>query len=110
MSEGLIDELIAREKALINALDKDDIEALETALAAMGEGVSALRALGSWRETPGLIGRLKHALALAEAARIRIVYLMDRNDRRLDQLGFLTGQLDQASNTYGAHGRMSARS
>lgn len=101
MSDAVVAGLIAAETAMIAALDADDIDALEAALPIFGESVKKMKPAGAWRQTPGIADRLRHALALAEAARVRVRYLADRNVRRMDLLATAAGRFDCTPATYG---------
>jgi hypothetical protein len=92
--------MIAAETALIAALDADNLSAIEAALPMLGAGASSLRTDGVWRKTPEILDRLGNAIALADAARIRIRYLADRNQRRIDLLATAAGRFDCAPATY----------
>ncbi len=101
MSDTVIADLIGAETAMIAALDADDIDAIEAALPIFGESLSRLKVDDSWRQVPGIVDRLRHALALADSARVRIRYLADRNIRRLDLLATAAGRFDCTPATYG---------
>ena len=91
MTLAAVDSLIAREEALIAALDGQDARAIEAATDAMRIVVTELASLGGWRAEPELGLRLSQALRLTEAAAGRLNYLADRNRRQLDRLATLTG-------------------
>ena len=101
MSDTVIADLIGAETAMIAALDADDIDAIEAALPIFGKAVSRMKAEDAWRQTPGVVDRLRHALTLADAARVRILYLADRNVRRMDLLATAAGRFDCTPATYG---------
>jgi hypothetical protein len=91
MSNAVVEELIAREDALIAALDGQDVAGIEDATRAMRDAIAGLAANGAWNTDPELGARLVQALRLAEAAAGRINYLADRNRRQLDRLAILGG-------------------
>jgi hypothetical protein len=92
--------MIAAETALIAALDADDLPAIEAVLPMLGAGATGLRTDGMWQKKPEILDRLRSAIALADAARVRIRYLSDRNQRRIDLLAAAAGRFDCAPATY----------
>ena len=86
-----LDRLIASETALIEALDGDDIAMLETAMANFRDTLDLLKNKGAWHATPETVAQLTRALALADAARVRVNYLTDRTRRRIDLLSDAAG-------------------
>lgn len=103
MTAVALDDLIAREEALVCALDSGDVGAIECATQEMGIALSMVAATGGWRAEPELGQRLVRALRLAEAAGGRINYLVDDNRRRMDRLIALAGQ--PRVEAYGRSGR-----
>jgi len=95
-----VERLIGASTALIAALDAHDVDAIETAVPAYDESVAALKSPGDWQRSPGLFVRLKHALDLAEAARIRISMMADANRQRADFLAAAAGRFDCMPATY----------
>lgn len=89
MGVAALQTLIAREQALIAALDGQDVAAIEAAGAALCDAAVAVQAAGGWRDIPEIKSHLLTALAHADAARIRINYLADAASRRLDGLAAL---------------------
>lgn len=87
----VLDRLIASGTALNEALDSDDIAVLETAMTDFGDTLDRLKDKGAWHATPETVPQLTRALALAEAARVRVNYLTDRTRRRIDLLGEAAG-------------------
>jgi hypothetical protein len=104
MSEAAVTALIDAEKALIDALDRDEIEPLEAAVRVFARAVEDVQAAGAWHATPELSEKIKHALKLAEAAAGRVNFLSDRNRRRLDMLSGAAGK--PRATAYTRHGRM----
>jgi len=92
--------MIAAETALIAALDADDLPAIEAVLPMLGAAAAGLRTDGVWQKKPEILDRLRSAIALADAARVRIRYLADRNQRRIDMLAAAAGRFDSAPATY----------
>lgn len=95
-----VERLIGASAALIAALDAHDVDAIETVLPAYDESIVALKSPGDWQRSPGLFVRLKHALELAEAARIRIRMMADANRQRTDLLAAAAGRFDCMPVTY----------
>jgi hypothetical protein len=91
VSEAALQELKEAQAALIAALDSNDVEAIDTANAALAEAIEQVRVAGGWRERPGLRDDLVHILKVAEAARGRVNALADQNRRDLEKLINLAG-------------------
>ena len=91
MIPTVLDQLIASETALIEALDGDDVAVLETAMTDFRDTLDLLKSKGAWHATPETVAQLTRALALADAARVRVNYLTDRTRRRIDLLGEAAG-------------------
>lgn len=103
MSLAAVDGLIAREEALIAALDAGDAGQVGQAALDMRDALMTVAATGGWHGTAEVRERVLHALRLAEAAGGRVNYLADANRRRLDRLTSLAGQ--PRAETYGRSGR-----
>jgi hypothetical protein len=103
VSEAALDTLTAAQAAHIAALDAGDIDALESATAALRQALDEVRGLGGWRARTDLRARLIDARKQADAARARINWLADANARRLDRLATATN-LPRAQ-AYGRTGR-----
>lgn len=104
MTAAALEGLIAREEALVGALDAGDIGAIERETHGMAGMLAAVAATGGWRESPELSARIVQALRLAEAAGGRINYLADDNRRRIERLTTLAGR--PRSEAYGRSGRL----
>lgn len=105
MSLAALDDLILREKALIAAIDADDVTAIEAETSAFREALLRVRTAGGWREVPGAASRADEALALADAARVRVNYLTDLTRRRMEKLARAAGR-PEGNATYGRDGRV----
>lgn len=105
MIEAALDRLVAAETNLIEALDGHDVAALETATATLAGAVNDVKSLASSSIALGLLEQVRHALALAEAARARVNYLTDRNRRRLELLTTAVGA-ERRTRAYGPDGRI----
>jgi len=104
MSSETLDRLIASQEALLRALDGEEAEQIDQALAGFTAALDAVRSIGGWRDTPDVAARLAHALQLADAARARVNYLADATRRRLDHLAVL-GAPTPHRLAYGRKGR-----
>lgn len=105
MSEGALRQLSEAQAALIAALDAQDVDAIETANAAVAEAVEEVRKAGRWQDRPGGRDALIEVLRRAEAARGRVNMLADQNHRNLDKLISLAGAPRAAA--YGRSGKLS---
>lgn len=104
MSEGALQQLSDAQAALIAALDAHDVDAIETANAAVAVAVEDVRTAG-WQDRPGVRDELIKVLKRAEAARGRVNVLADQNHRNLDKLISLAGAPRAAA--YGRSGKLS---
>lgn len=100
MNQAAVERLIETSEALIAALESHDVDALEAALPAFGQSVAALKSPGDWQRSPGLSARVKHALELAEAARVRVRLMADNTRQRIDLLAAAAGRFDCTPVTY----------
>jgi ABC-type branched-subunit amino acid transport system ATPase component len=103
VTAAALEGLIAREEALVSALDAGDIGAIERETHGMAAMLATVAATRSWRESPELGERVVQAIGLAEAAGGRINYLADDNRRRIERLTTLAGR--PRSEAYGRSGR-----
>ena len=107
MSIATLDRLIDSEQALVRALDGEGADVIEQALVRFADAIEGLKAVAGWRDTPDVVIRVTHALQLAEAARIRTLYLADRTRRQIERLTEF-GARTQPSLAYGRSGQMVA--
>ncbi len=103
MSIGPLDRLEEAHKDLIGALDANDVESIERRVEELRTAISAVRAMGGWRETPELKDRAKRIAQLGEAARIRVNFLTDMTRERLQMLAAARG--DAGAGLYSPAGR-----
>ncbi len=89
--------------ALIDALDAQDIDGLEEAIEAFRMALDDVRSRGAWREQPGVMDSVARIHALSEAARIRVNFLTDLNQQRIDALAAARGRENVV--VYGRTGR-----
>ena len=105
MSHSVLQQLSDAQAALIAALDAHDIDAIDSANAAVAVAVDEVRVVGGWRERPGLRDDLIQILKSAEAARGHVNALADQNRRSLDKLISLAGP--PRATAYGRSGKLS---
>ena len=92
MSLNALERLEEAHEELIGALDANDVESIELRVEELRSAISAVRAMGSWRESPELKNRAKRISQLGEAARIRVNFLTDMTRQRLQMLGAARGE------------------
>jgi hypothetical protein len=76
---------------LIGALDANDVEDIERRVEELRSAITAVRAMGGWRQTPELKERAKRISQLGEAARVRVNFLTDITRQRLEMLSAARG-------------------
>ncbi len=103
MSVTALDRLEEAHRDLIGALDAQDVESIERRVEELKTAISAVRALGGWRETRELKDRARRISQLGEAARIRVNFLTDMTRQRLELLAAARG--DFRPGTYAPNGR-----
>lgn len=86
MHLSAIDRLREAFTALREALDGDDVAAIDAATRQAGEAVAAVRDGDAWREEPALKDKLIALLPLIEASRVRTAVLGDQAAQRLAML------------------------
>ncbi len=104
MSSQALDALIAAEHALIAALDAGDAAAIETATADYRIALDQVQAIGGWRRDDAIKARAREALALADAARVRVNVLADLTRQRLRLLA--AGRGAAKAGVYSRDGRI----
>ena len=105
MSLAAVEDLIESEKALISALDADDVGAIERETQAFRTALERLVPPRESSRPPLVAPRAREALELADAARVRVAFLADATRRRIETLAAATGQSRGAA-LYGSHGRL----
>ena len=93
MSLATLDRLELCQETLISALDANDVEAVESAVANLHDAVNEVKAAGGWRDIDTVRTRARRVLALIEAARIRVNFLTDQNRQRIEGLTALRGHV-----------------
>lgn len=91
MSPDMLGRLQAAHENLIQALDAQDVDAIEQRVEALRLAITDVRAAGGWRETPGFKDRARHIAQLGEAARVRVNFLTDLTRQRLEMLAAVRG-------------------
>ncbi len=80
------------QEALIAALDSNDIAAVETAVECCRACVETLRDDGAVSATPDVPARATELLRLSDEAQMRVNFLTDAMQRRLDRLAQAGGR------------------
>lgn len=106
MSLAALEHLEACQQGLIAALDGHDVEMLEASIVRLSEAVTVAKAAGAWRDRPEVVQHAKRITALSEAARIRVNFLTDLTQRRLDNLAAARGNVP--ASVYSRRGRQLA--
>jgi uncharacterized coiled-coil protein SlyX len=105
VSTAALEALISEQKALIAALDSDDVEAIAQHTAGVDEALVRIRALTPRFSSSEAKALVEEAMRLADAARVRVNVLADLTSRRLARLAAATGK-GNAAPTYGRDGRL----
>lgn len=91
MSAHPLSQVSSCQEALIGALDANDLAGIEAAVASLDAAVGALRRSDRPADQILLREALPEAMALNQAARIRVNFLTDNVRRRLDGLAAIRG-------------------
>jgi len=83
-----IERIASSQEALIGALDANNLAAIEAAVADLGAAVGDLRRSA---DAEALSEHLPTAMALNQAARVRVNFLTDNNRRRLHAMAAIRG-------------------
>lgn len=105
MTTAPLEALIREQKALIAALDADDVEGIARQTAAVEDALVRIRALKPRFASNDAKALAEEAMALTEAARVRVNVLADMTSRRIARLAAATGK-GRATQTYGRTGRL----
>ena len=103
MITASLERLEACHHMLIDALDTQDVDALESSIDAFRGALDDVRAQGAWRQDADVLTMVARIYALTEAARIRVNFLTDLNQQRLEALAAARGH--QGAAVYGRTGR-----
>jgi hypothetical protein len=104
VSTAPLEALIREQKALIAALDSDDVDGISHHTAGVDEALVRIRALSPRFGSAEAKALVEEAMTLADAARVRINVLADMTSRRLARLAVATGKANP-NQTYGRSGR-----
>ena len=85
-------QLEAQHEALLQALDGNDVVAIEQASSALAVSLQAFEGFDSWVADPELKRAAERIGRLAEAAMMRVNVLGDRARRRAESLAAMRGQ------------------
>jgi hypothetical protein len=105
VSTAPLEALIREQKGLIAALDADDVEGIARQTAAVEDALVRIRALKPRFAGNDAKALAEEAMALTEAARVRVNVLADMTARRITRLAAATGK-GKATQTYGRTGRL----
>jgi hypothetical protein len=87
-----LDAVTELQGALIAALDRHDVIAIEQATARLMSAVGALQRYGAIVAEQRALDAANHALRQNDAAKARIQFLGERNRQKIDRLATLRGQ------------------
>ncbi len=105
MSTAPLEALIAAQRALIAALDADNVDAICAQTKAVDDALNRIRALSPRFTSSDAKALVSESIMLADAARVRVNVLADMTSRRLARLATATGK-GNAAPTYGRTGRL----
>jgi hypothetical protein len=105
VSTAPLEALIHAQRALIAALDADDVDGISEQTLAVDDALVRIRALAPRFTGSEAKSLVSEAITLADAARIRVNVLADMTTRRLTRLATATGK-GNAAPTYGRNGRL----
>jgi hypothetical protein len=106
VSTAALEALVLEQRALIAALDGDDVEGIARHTVGMDDALVRIRALAPRMVSSDARRLAEESRTLADAARVRVNVLADRTSRRLDRLAAATGR-GNAAPVYGRTGRLS---
>ena len=104
MSTAALEALVHEQRALLAALDADDVEAIARATAAVDDALVRIRTFSPRFVSNDAKRLAEEAMALTETARVRVNVLVDMTARRITRLAAATGK-GKAVQTYGRTGR-----
>ncbi len=105
MTVAPLEALVREQRALLAALDADDVEAIARHTAGIDEALAHIRASAPRSTSSQAKALAEEAMTLADAARVRVNVLADMTARRLSRLAAATGK-GNAAPTYGRNGRL----
>lgn len=92
-----------RHVQLISALDGDDVQHIEQAVREFAGALNDVQAQGAWEDRTEVTDTVLDLFRLSEAARIRVNFLTDLNQQRLDALSHVCSRA--VSTAYGSDGK-----
>ena len=93
MTAQALDRLGNGFSELIDLLDGDDVERMETVIAEVRQALEEVREEGAWRDTQEVTGRIREIMPLVEAARVRVNFLTDLNRQTVDLMAQHGGRM-----------------
>lgn len=93
MTAQALDRLGTGFSELIDLLDGDDVERMETVIAEVRQALEDVREEGAWRDTQEVTGRIREIMPLVEAARVRVNFLTDLNRQSVDLMAHHSGRM-----------------
>jgi hypothetical protein len=105
VSTAALEALVQEQRALLAALDGDDVEGIARHTAGMDEALVRIRALAPRMVSNDARRLAEEAKSLADTARARVNILADMTSRRLERLAAATGK-GNATPVYGRTGRL----
>lgn len=103
----MIPSSLVRLKALhiefISALDGDDVQHIEQAVREFAGALNDVQAQGAWEDRVEVTDTVLDLFRLSEAARIRVNFLTDLSQQRLDALSHVCSRA--VSTAYGSDGK-----
>ena len=106
MSLDALRRLQQAHEDLIEALDGQQVDVIETRVEQLRAAIAEVRSAGGWHEMPQAQESAQHIRRLGEAARIRVNFLTDRTAQRLQLLASARG--DAVGGTYRRRTRQTA--
>jgi hypothetical protein len=92
MGSSLLAPLETAHEKLIEALDANDVDAIERQVEKLRLAIAQVRAHGAWHEGNDLKDCARRIVQLGEAARQRVNFLTDINRQRLHLLSAARGE------------------
>jgi hypothetical protein len=97
---SLLEEVVACQEALLQAIDSRDVEAIEDATKALAEAVDKAYTIQPPRSSDRSL--VEHALRQSDALKMRVNTLTDWTRQRIDRIDELRGR--SAQDTYTKYG------
>ena len=91
MSLDALRRLQQAHEDLIQALDSQHVDTIETRVEQLRAAIADVRGAGGWRDLPEAKESAERIRRLGEAARVRVNFLTDRTAQRLQMLASARG-------------------